>query len=471
MYCQQRLFAFLYAVLGIFSNITQDSPPLFPYEESSGQYRTECASALTSISQYITVSDIVDRDGPGCAISLASSMGLDAIPGGYNARRHTMPSLYTASAAQPVLKLTFTLANLGEGINLRQCETLLEELILEGPETNLGHMTPQIRLPLPGQLEDVSSSQAYHAKRTLWHSRQIEAEGSQSDSPTQGYHGILKYIISKMDGMGSAKRSNGDSNSLVSFTEMQSPVQRDLYSLGPTCEDRICEGYNWEDICISSPIPATKQDQCIMCYPQKHMGLVKGYCQEKRYTELDVFYKTCALLGASIMGATVLYLLREIYRRLRMRYQLLQSLCRRSQQSGSSATKAGISSIFPIDALLSGAPEGWRDPRQVYHDTGGNFEMSTATSAMIQQKFKRFGPFVKDSRRRVQEVFDLESFDASQGEPALDSRVPVLPRAPNASVRRHSNAWKTRANSYFGGEENQSDNMGEETLISFGGMS
>ncbi|PWY77344.1 hypothetical protein BO70DRAFT_397635 [Aspergillus heteromorphus CBS 117.55] len=420
MYCQQRLFAFLYAVLGVFTNTTLEIPPLIPYEANGGQYRTECASTLSSISQYITVSEVLDQDGPGCAVSLTNPMGWD-----------TRPSL---NANEPALKLTFTLTYPGKRSMNLQCDTLLEGLIFsQDPETNLGNLRSDIRLPLP------SASQVY-ARRTLW---QGEPEKDpQADSPTQGYHGILKYIISKMNGMGPAKRSNGEA--LVPFSQRPA-VQRDLYSLGPICEDIVCEGYDWEEICISSAIPADRQEQCLMCYPQKHMGLVRHYCQERRYTELDVFYKACALLGASVLGATLIYLLREIGRRLRMRCRFFQNIC---PQLSDTTTKTGLSSIYSL----------------------GSVEMPTATSTMIQQRFKRFGPFTKESRRRVQDVFDLESFEAYRGEPEVDNlkRIPVLPRAPNASVRRHSSAWKSRTNSHINGDE-KPDNVGERALISFEG--
>ncbi|OOG00935.1 hypothetical protein ASPCADRAFT_136988 [Aspergillus carbonarius ITEM 5010] len=347
-------------------------------------------------------------------------------------------------------------------MNLRQCENVMEHLIFETPEESIYSSMADSRLLVPPQLEK-AVLQKYRTKRELWQRSKSEAEKveaekvPQADSPTQGYHGILKYIIGKMEhGMTRLKRNENASNALPFpvMSKKQSPVQRDMYSLGPTCEDNICEGNDWEKICISSHIPTIRKDQCIMCYPRKHMALVQDHCQQQKYRELDVFYKTCALLGASIIGATLLYLLREIYRRLRMRYQFLQSICRHSQLSGNPTSKPGLSSMRAIDAMASlipGVPKAWREPRQAPNGTADDAEDPTATDTIIQQRFRRFGPFAKDTRRRVQDIFDLESFEGYRNEPESGTRVPVLPRAHNASLRRHATGSRSRTNLHSDG--------------------
>ncbi|PWY73181.1 hypothetical protein BO94DRAFT_539071 [Aspergillus sclerotioniger CBS 115572] len=350
----------------------------------------------------------------------------------------------------------------------------MEQFIFESPEKVIYDPMADARLLVPPQLEK-AALQVYRAKRRLWQRRsQNEADKAeaekvpQADSPTQGYHGILKYIIGKMEhGMTRLKRNENETSAPFSsvLSKKQPPIQRDMYSLGPTCEDNICEGNDWEKICVSSHIPTTRKDQCIMCYPRKHMALVQDYCQQQKYRELDVFYKSCALLGASIIGATLLFLLREIYRRLRMRYQILQSICRRSQLPGNTTTKPGLSSTRGIDAMASlipGVPKAWREPRQAPNGTADNAETPTVTDTVIQQRFRRFGPFARDARRRVQDIFDLESFEGYRNEPESGTRIPVLPRAHNASLRRHATGSRSRTNSHSNRNAGSGGNVMED---------
>ncbi|PYI08598.1 hypothetical protein BO78DRAFT_459681 [Aspergillus sclerotiicarbonarius CBS 121057] len=436
MYCQQRLFAFLYAVLGAISNTTQESPPSSPNDATSGNaYLASCSSVLTSTSELVTIAPIRGPEGPG---------------------------------SKPTFRLSLTIANVGEQpIDLDQCETVMEQLVFKIPENSIHDPLANVRFLVPPQLEK-AALQVYRVKRRLWQRKsqseadKVEAEKvPQANSPAQGYHGILEYIISKMEhGMSRLKRNEKNAPSALLPpvpNKRQPPVQRDLYSLGPTCEDQICEGDDWEKICITSHIPETKKDQCIMCYPRKHMALVQNYCQQQKYRELDIFYKTCALLGASIMGATLLYLLREIYRRLRMRYQFLQNICRRSQLSGSTTTKSGLSSLLP------GIPKAWREPRQARNSTADDAENPTPSNTIIQQRFRRLGPFAKETRKRVQDIFDLESFEGYQNEPELGTKIPVLPRARNASLRKHVTGSRSRTNSYSDGNAGPGGNVMQHT--------
>ncbi|GKZ18267.1 hypothetical protein AbraIFM66951_000440 [Aspergillus brasiliensis] len=455
MYCQQRLLAIFYAVLGVISNTTQENPLSSPYGATSDDHQASCSGPLLGSSECVTTAPTKDLEGLGCAISLICPGGVERTPGGSGDNGNTVGCSLTPNAVEPILKLTLAITNVGgRPIDVDHCETVVEQLALEYRENTLHRPVASVQSSVPHQLDKAVSRDYSMERRPRQDMSRNETDTSgvkkapPSNPQTQGYHGILKYIISKMENGKGRRKRDAVSNVTPDNGARQGLVQRGLYSLGrPSCEDTICEGGNWRTLCSTDPIPDNKKDQCIMCYPQKHMALVHGYCREQKYRELDVFYKTCALLGASILAATLLYLLREIYRRLRMRYQFLKSICHRSQLSGSSTTKTGLS-MHPIDALsslVSGVPKAWKEPQRTYAGTVGEANAPTIYSTMIQQKFRRLGPFLKDHRKRVQDIFDLEDY---QNEPELGTRVPVLPRARNASIRRHIVGSSSRTNSY-----------------------
>ena len=59
------------------------------------------------------------------------------------------------------------------------------------------------------------------------------------------------------------------------------------------------------------------------------------------------------------------------------------------------------------------------------------------TFSMFQEKLNQLGAVSRTYRKRIQDVFDIESLGPKQVEDEnLNERVFVLPRAPNASVQR-----------------------------------
>ena len=59
------------------------------------------------------------------------------------------------------------------------------------------------------------------------------------------------------------------------------------------------------------------------------------------------------------------------------------------------------------------------------------------TFSMFQEKFNQLGAVSRTYRKRIQDVFDIESLGPKQEDENMDERVFVLPRAPNASVQRY----------------------------------
>lgn len=51
---------------------------------------------------------------------------------------------------------------------------------------------------------------------------------------------------------------------------------------------------------------------------------------------------------------------------------------------------------------------------------------------MFQRKFNQIGAVSRGYRRRIQDVFDIESLEPKRVE---EEKIFVLPRAPNASIR------------------------------------
>lgn len=431
MYSHKHLAAYLYVTFGSVFNITTESLPSSPQKLPDGwDVGLKCLTPLSNRSDGLIEADSLQIDGPGCAVTLNCLLGERSTP-------------------TPSVNVTFTLPD-NRATDLRQCKEGLEELILGG------RGDAQVKGILGGHREPgVKHNRSYRKEPTFLYSRHFE-DSSETSSEEQGYRGIVDYLLStiqrrtvqKAESSAKDDKHNLQGNfTLFSSTRNNStPFPESLkrmvskkrslsYNLA-RCEESFCHGYNLEKTC--GPNGGTRYKKkppriCEMCYPQGKNIPIRHHCERRIEREMQAFYAICALLGLSISVAILLYLFRGTGRRLRMRYQLF--LMRKNQLSRSPAersTPSMNSSPTPAPGFNTGMDTTRRN-HTTTNDTG-----SSMTFSMFQEKFNQLGAVSKTYRKRIQDVFDIESLGPKQVEDEnLNERVFVLPRAPNASVQRY----------------------------------
>jgi hypothetical protein len=83
----------------------------------------------------------------------------------------------------------------------------------------------------------------------------------------------------------------------------------------------------------------------------------------------------------------------------------------------------------PLRTSESGLEQLWQD--ETCNSTDGSIQ--------FEQRFKELGILAKSSRKKLKDLFDIESLGSlkdRQRKPTVsEARVPVMPPAPNASIR------------------------------------
>jgi hypothetical protein len=213
--------------------------------------------------------------------------------------------------------------------------------------------------------------------------------------------------------------------------------------------DTFCEGFDLKKTCASEGKTPT-EEICALCYPGRNLAVIEKHCSKQEASGRRAFYSVCVLLGCFIVVAALLYLLRSFSRRVQRRYRIYRGLCS-SQTPRSPATKSRSSSGFQVDSLPALFP-GFSFPTKLEvlrreNETGAD-DASDSTSPFdtLKQKWRQFGAFRRDFRGRIQDVFDIESLDTKHAKGVKSThKIPVLPRAPNASIRRHFREVKSQA--------------------------
>ncbi|RAL10443.1 uncharacterized protein BO97DRAFT_444650 [Aspergillus homomorphus CBS 101889] len=440
MYCQQRIFAFLHALLGVISNATQENLPLTPPQKTEADKPLAgCSNSLASSSNYVVVSEAHQPEGPGCTITLGHPLQWRPAASVEKDVENISP---VENGADPVVKLTLTIANIeGESVNLEKCHSLLEELILEGPR-NLLQQQPQAQnRPLSASqrgdhLTQINSTAAGLRPRHSHEEspKEIPKKKPSNDPHSLGYHGILEYLLEKEKGKRTCKRTIEYLNvvAMARINHRESSVRRNPHGLDPNCEDIYK---------LLSP----EKEQCMTCHPETNVVYVNESRRLQKAKELDVFYKICAVLGVAVMVATLLYISREIYRRLRLRYSLLQGLSDRNQPARGMAMKKCCS--IPADGMTTLMPEAsrvWGKPSQACDVVAEDINVPSIAGSATQQRYRRLPPFQRNTRRKAQDIFDLGPSQACTCGPRSEERIPVLPPAPNASVRSQTGIWQAQ---------------------------
>lgn len=461
MHCQQRLIAYFYAIWGTFTNGTWDEFFHSLREQSNGSN-----FAVKRGLDDIMVSDIRQLDEAGCAISMHCLVKQPCSGIGFVGLNGELDTGFDKSNSETELNLTMTLTDREFGTSgVQTCKERLEKLLFKEQEYGL-YNTQDSQIPLLPleQAEkkvlapEPKQDRSYLQQRRSYPAPPSESDGSLDSRPeTVDFSGLFGYLMSSI----SQRRAIREAFQTVKEWELNfrrplkrlslptlpsspthagrrlkhKPSSTTSPNLRTTCEKNFCKGYNLEKICSKHKIPDVELDTesvCQLCYPETNDALIKEHCQERARREVLVFRILCIVLGGFIAIAILLYALREICRPMKKRWQLFWKVQSRPTSSGISSR---FSSIFSVESNPAFPPG-----RMFKSGVGGDdydFEIPADTFTGSRGKLSRFGGFVREPRKRIQDVFDLEALQLRHPpkEDELVERIPVLPRAPNASIR------------------------------------
>jgi hypothetical protein len=446
MYSQQHLIALLYAFIGPFVNDTE-SLGLSPDKSFSNQtYELEyCNQALVTFSG-LNFSD-AEVDEIGYAVSLGRRLcWTDA--GAIRGRNISIHSRSPEDEVQSVLNLTVTLTiPVGKEASMQLWKRLLTR----------PHDSPEAPITL-GEII-VLDSRLEHSD-PHWERRSKTREGQPETASQRGEVRTETGISDNTPGFGSG------SDGRVHPHDNNHPLRKFFYSRRSICVDTFCEGFDLKKTCAAEGKTPAKEEICALCYPERNLAVIERHCSKQEVSGRQAFYSVCMLLGCVIVVAVLLYLLRSFCRRVQRRYRIFRGLCSAKTCRGP-ATKSRSSSVFQVDSLPSlfpGIPSPTKpEVLQRENETGAD-DASDPTSPFftLKQTWRQFGAFRRDFRGRIQDIFDIESLDAEHAKGVQSAqRILVLPRAPNASVRRYCREVKSKTPpDFFGGDRTEIRNDG-----------
>ncbi|KAL1862350.1 hypothetical protein Plec18170_001176 [Paecilomyces lecythidis] len=205
------------------------------------------------------------------------------------------------------------------------------------------------------------------------------------------------------------------------------------------CEETICSAPDLERTCSSNSLRLKKgvKAMCSMCYPYKDYVLIRAHCRRRRYHEARAFYVLCAVMISAMTAAMALVCIRDVRRKARNSQPDLidKSPPRQSRAPRPHKRIGGVRG----NTWLSKVPFLKRRQNiEKRPDMGQNEVNSSTKDSTLQQKWEGLGIFSKGGRKRVQDVFDLESLSTKNTQSTVKDvieRVPVLPRARRTSSR------------------------------------
>lgn len=424
MYSQKRLVA-LYVLLG--ATLIKPTECLSSNSQrlSNGLIGLKCHPPHANHLDGAARAGIQTIDRPECAIALS------CLPEGTYG-----PAMLDN---EPILPLNVTIT-FSEDVNMDtwRCKKELVELLFEAREDK-----QEVGI-------SVTQRQVDPRRPSLLHSRQ-EEETPRTKSEGQRYQGIVEYLMSTVQrravqAVGSVKErktnyqdevaSHSARNSTSSFSMdlKQVILKKHPFSNYVTqCEENFCNVYDLQRMCDPNSRIRRKakyKSTCDYCYPQRNNAFIKHHCERRIEKEMRAFYGICALLAVSIVVAVILYVLHRTGRLLRINCRLIRGM-RRSKFSSNPVTSNKFSSAVFSDSRIGSTrrSEDTTISNQDYDDS--------TTFSEFQRKFSQLGTSSRGYRKRIQDVFDIESLEPrNANNEDLKDRVFVLPRAPHATVQR-----------------------------------
>lgn len=452
MYCHRRLVAFLFAALGVSCNKRQDSLPsnLDANSNSSAIILDFFEPSFVELDQ-VTLSGIRSPVGIGSERSLNCSLRWSAV-------NWTWQESSTNSAAETTLNLQLILSSFDGSVEgLQRCKGKVEELVRGRKEVSYRSGTlhsdsrqimqesvkRRVRLDESLQQERQSMLSSYNQVEHRFNASLLE----------RTYRGPLAYLSSFIP----RNQTVGNLANAVKKEKLRSQNESDLISLrhnsinvekglrqvafknGSSINRPRHEGILNEvhDVQKSYSLSAGASI-CKTCYSRNDDALVNGHRVERRNQRI---WAAAAIFAVAAVAAGFLWISLDIpkyYERIQRRFRVSTST-QRGQISESPNTFSydvfdGENPKLSLGNLLKG--RAGVQQQEYYEATAtDDTERKMENLLSIRRRYSRFGHLASAPRRRIQDLFDLESLK-SRNKSGMIQRIPVLPRAPNASVRR-----------------------------------
>jgi hypothetical protein len=198
-----------------------------------------------------------------------------------------------------------------------------------------------------------------------------------------------------------------------------------------TCEDLLCRIKDLQEKCSPSDgkISVAMKTNCQMCYPKANMELVNAHCRARWRREKKVFYALCiSLIFVTIASSLAIY----IHKRRRMTQK-------HSGASNQSLDGPGLPMASGRNRQRGPDKHGDQDQTMLGEDDYWDGVDVPVSSSTAQHKWEQVGLFPRAGRKRIQDLFNLEAMksrrDLAHRKSQSSGKVPVMPWAPNATVR------------------------------------
>lgn len=221
------------------------------------------------------------------------------------------------------------------------------------------------------------------------------------------------------------------------------------------CEAKACPKKDLKKKCTAKKLQPKMAETCKMCYPKPNAKLINEHCQKRWKRERRAFYIVCfVLIGVTLVSGLV----------LRLRRLYVQKRGQKETEEGTKQT----GELYHYDgAKPSGPYDGPKSPIICYDGANSSTSLKRVSanngpshavdedeqfgelweedecdigSSTVHKKWKQLGLLSRNSRKRVQDLFDVEAMRSKRevGNQQPGDKIPVIPRAPNATVRQGS---------------------------------
>ncbi|RAO65551.1 uncharacterized protein BHQ10_001563 [Talaromyces amestolkiae] len=238
-------------------------------------------------------------------------------------------------------------------------------------------------------------------------------------------------------------------DAISSFPDTARHRLKHKYRRDEICEDRVCEANRLNELCNAEKIDPSVAQTCKMCYPVRNAQLINAHCQAKWRRERKAFYVVSfVLIGVTLVSGLILYLRRRYLRAKNPRTdELAESGI---NPPGELYYYDGPRSILPSERgsslTVNCSPEASRrENSNKYHNSWDENEGDVIRTSFAQRRLRQLGILSRTGRKRIHDLFDLEALQSRRGtvkgpqQHSDDSvRVPVMPWAPNATIRSSS---------------------------------
>lgn len=240
---------------------------------------------------------------------------------------------------------------------------------------------------------------------------------------------------------------------------------RSRHPIGPKypreeiCEAKVCEGGGFENICNMRELDQNAAAICRMCYPEKNMRLISAHCQAKWRRERKAFYIiSFALIAITLMSGLVLCIRRRYLRAKNPQGDDFMAGESGINPPGELYYYDGPRSILPPQrssslAVNCSSERNRQGPSAKYDNSWDDGEAGVISTSAAHRRLRQLGILSRTGRKRIHDLFDLETLQSkrdatksSQRKSEEKERIPVMPWAPNASVRSsHRSSSRARA--------------------------